>query len=204
MHTAVEVDDEPRRPRRRHGQTLVAAILESTIAEVDQVGYANLSMEKVAERARASKASLYRRWPSKMALVVDAVYHTLPDPAGLTDTGTLRGDLLAVLRAARDQLAGAAGRAMRGVLGDELRDPARAAEFRARGRGNTALMIETALRRAHQRGELDADAVTRQQRDAGPALMRLHFLTHAGPVPDEVIVEIVDEVMLPLLRSRPA
>ena len=202
MHTAAKVDDEPARPRRRHGHTLIAAILESTIAEVDEVGYANLSMEKVAERARASKASVYRRWPGKVALVVDAVHHALPDPAALVDTGTLRGDLLAVLRAAGEQLTGPAGRAMRGVLGDVLRDPARAAEFRARGRGNTALMIETALRRAHQRGELDADAVTRRQREAGPALMRLHFLTNDGPVPDEVIVEIVDEVMLPLLRSQ--
>ena len=38
------------------------------------------------------------------------------------------------------------------------------------------------------------------QREAGPALLRLHFLTHDGPVPDDVIVEIVDEVVLPLLR----
>jgi AcrR family transcriptional regulator len=192
----------PEGPRRRHGQALVAAILEATIAEVDEVGYANLSMEKVAERARASKASVYRRWPGKVALVVDAVHHALPDPAALVDTGTLRGDLLAVLRAAGEQLAGPAGRAMRGVLGDVLRDPARAEQFRARARGNSEALVETVLQRAHQRGELDADAVTRRQREAGPALMRFHFLTNDGPVPDEVIVEIVDEVVLPVLSSR--
>jgi AcrR family transcriptional regulator len=197
-----DVCDGPEGPRRRHGQALVAAILEATIAEVDEGGYANLSMEKVAERARASKASVYRRWPGKVALVVDAVQHALPDPAALADTGTLRGDLLAVLRAAGEQLAGPAGRAMRGVLGDVLRDPVRAEQFRARTRGNSAAMIEKVLRRAHQRGELDADAVTRRQREVGPALMRFHFLTNDGPVPDEVIVEIVDEVVLPLLWSR--
>jgi AcrR family transcriptional regulator len=189
-------------PRRRSGQALVAAILEATIAELDEVGYADLSMEKVAERARASKASVYRRWPGKVALVVDAVHHALPDPAALPDTGTLRGDLLAALRAAGEQLAGPAGRAVRGVLGDVLRDPERAEQFRARTRGNSAAMIETVLRRAHRRGELDADAVTRRQREVGPALMRSHFLTNDGPVPDEVIVGIVDEVVLPLLWSR--
>jgi AcrR family transcriptional regulator len=191
------------RVRRRHGQALVAAILEATIAEVDEVGYADLTMEGVAERARASKASVYRRWPGKVALVVDAVRHALPDPAALVDTGTLRGDLLAVLRAVGEQLAGPAGRAMRGVLGDVLRDPERAEQFRARARGNSEAVIETVLRRAQQRGELDADAVTRRQREVGPALLRFHFLTHDGPVPDEVIVGIVDEVVLPLLWSRP-
>ena len=189
--------------RRRHGQALVAAILEATIAEVDEVGYADLTMEGVADRARASKASVYRRWPGKVALVVDAVRHALPDPAALVDTGTLRGDLLAVLRAVGEQLAGPAGRAMRGVLGDVLRDPERAEQFRARARGNSEAVIETVLRRAQQRGELDADAVTPRQREVGPALLRYHFLTHEGPVPDEVIVGIVDEVVLPLLCSRP-
>ncbi len=189
--------------RRRHGQALVAAILEATIAEVDEVGYADLTMEAVAERARASKASVYRRWPGKVALVVDAVRHALPDPAALVDTGTLRGDLLALLRAVSEQLAGPAGRAMRGVLGDVLRDPERAEQFRARARGNSEAMIETVLRRAQRRGELDAGAVTRRQREVGPALLRFHFLTHDGPVPDEVVVGIVDEVVLPLLWSRP-
>jgi AcrR family transcriptional regulator len=196
-----DVRDVLEGPRRRHGQTLVAAILEATIAEVDEVGYADLTMEGVADRARASKASVYRRWPGKVALVVDAVHHALPDPAALADTGSLRGDLLALLRAAGEQLAGPAGRAMRGVLGDVLRDPERAEQFRARARGNSAAMIETVLRRAHRRGELDADAVTRRQREVGPALMRSHFLTNDGPVPDEVIVEIVDEVMVPLLSA---
>jgi AcrR family transcriptional regulator len=190
--------------RRRNGRALVEAILEATIAELDEVGYAELSMERVAERAQASKASLYRRWPGKVALVVDAAYHVLPDPAELVDTGTLRGDLLAVLRYVGNQVAGPAGRAIRGVLGDVLRDAARAEEFRARTRGNSAAMVETVLRRAHARGELDADAVTQRQREAGPALLRLHFLTHDAPVPDDVVVEIVDEVVLPLFRHGAA
>jgi hypothetical protein len=51
------------------------------------------------------------------------------------------------------------------------------------------------------RGELVVESITARQLEAGLALMRFHFLTHDGPVPDEVIVEIVDEVALPLLRA---
>jgi hypothetical protein len=62
-------------------------------------------MERIAERAWASKASLYRRWPTHL----DAVYHTLPDPTLMPDTGNLRGDLLAALRQTAKLLAGSAG-----------------------------------------------------------------------------------------------
>ena len=56
-------DGDHRTRSRRRGATLDAAILRATIAEIDQHGYADLSIERVAERAGASKASVYRRWP---------------------------------------------------------------------------------------------------------------------------------------------
>jgi AcrR family transcriptional regulator len=64
--------DHRTRPRRR-GHALDKAILQATLVEIDMSGYAALSMERVAERARASKASLYRRWPSKVELVLAAL-----------------------------------------------------------------------------------------------------------------------------------
>jgi hypothetical protein len=73
-------------------------------------------MERIAERARASKASLYRRWPTRIELVMDAVYHTHPDPISTPDTGSLRGDLLAALRQAASLLTGPTGEALRGLL----------------------------------------------------------------------------------------
>jgi AcrR family transcriptional regulator len=189
--------DHRTRPRRR-GATLDAAIFEATLDELSERGYATLTMERVAERARASKASLYRRWPSRIELVIDAVRHAFPDPASTPDTGSLRGDLLAALRHAAAQLAGPAGEALRGVLSDVLRDRARTAELRRRTQGASITMMREILDRAAERGEIEASAVTPRRLEAGPALLRHHFLFGSDPVADEIIVEIVDDVLLAL------
>jgi AcrR family transcriptional regulator len=155
----------------------------------------------VAERARASKASLYRRWPSKVELVMNAIYDLLPDPAATADTGSLRGDLLALLRSAAEMLAGPGGTAIRGLISEALRDPGQAAQLRRYTRGRSLAEMREVVQRAMARGELPPGTVTARQLDAGLAVMRFHFLTHGAPVPDHVIVEIVDEVVLPLLRA---
>jgi Transcriptional regulator len=192
--------DHRTRPRRR-GQALDVAILEATIAEIDEVGYADLSMERVAERARASKASLYRRWPSRVELVMTAAYHLLPDPGTASDTGSLRGDLLALFRSAASAFAGPAGVAIRGLLSDALRDPALATQLRSYTRGSSLQTMREIVARAGRRAELDAESITTRQLEAGLALVRFHLLTHEAPIPDTVIVEIVDEVVVPLLRA---
>ena len=108
-----------------------------------------------------------------------------------------------MLRAAADQLAGPAGQAMRGVLGDVLRDPRRAAEFRAHARGNSRRRcVEIVRSRARRAVSSTPTSITQRQLEAGLALMRFHFLTNDGPIPDEVIVEIVDEIILPLFTGR--
>jgi AcrR family transcriptional regulator len=193
-------EDHRTRPRRR-GQALDLAILNATIAEIDLSGYVRLSMERVAERARASKASLYRRWPSKVELVMAAIYDLLPDPAAAADTGSLRGDLLALFRSAAELLAGPGGTAIRGLMSDALRDPELAAQLRRYTRGRSVAAMWEVVHRAMERGELPPGTITARQLEAGLSVMRFHFLTHGGPVPDHVIVEIVDEVMLPLLHA---
>jgi AcrR family transcriptional regulator len=192
--------DHRARPRRR-GQALDQAILKATVAEIELSGYAGLSMERVAERARASKASLYRRWPSKVELVMDAIYDLLPDPAVTADTGSLRGDLLALLRTAAEMLAGPGGTAIRGLISEALRDPEQAAQLRRYTRGRSLAEMREVVQRAMDRGELPPGTITERQLEAGLAVMRFHFLTHGAPVPDHVIVEIVDEVVLPLLGA---
>jgi AcrR family transcriptional regulator len=194
------VPDHRTRPRRR-GRDLDMAILEAAVAEIETYGYAALSMERVAERARASKASLYRRWPTKVELVLTAIYELLSDPAAAPETGSLRGDLLALLRGAAELLAGPAGTAIRGLVSDALRDPKLAAQLRNYTRGRSVAMMADIVRHAVERGELPSGMITVRQLDAGLSVMRFHFLIHGGPVPDQVITEIVDEVMLPLLQA---
>jgi AcrR family transcriptional regulator len=198
--TAVPSADHRTRPRRR-GHALDLAILKATIAEIEISGYAGLSMERVAERARASKASLYRRWPSKVELVMDAIYGLLPDPAETADTGSLRGDLLALLRSAAEMLAGPGGTAIRGLISDALRDPQLADRLRSYTRGRSVAAMNEVVRRATDRRELGPGTITTRQLEAGLWVMRFHFLINGSPISDEVIAEIVDEVVLPLLHA---
>jgi AcrR family transcriptional regulator len=199
----VTAEDHRRLPRRR-GEALDAAILEATLEVLAEVGYAQLTMERVAERARTGKASLYRRWPTRVELTLDAVRHAMPDADAPPDTGSLRGDLLALLRGAADQLAGPAGEALRGLLGDALGDQGRIAELRRGSRGSGRRSMQEITRRAAARGEIDAAAITPRRLEVAQALLRHHFLIEGVPIPDQVIVEIVDEVVLPVLGPRPA
>jgi AcrR family transcriptional regulator len=192
--------DHRKLPRRR-GEALNEAILRATLEELAEVGYAKLTMEGVAERAKASKATVYRRWPSRMELAIDAVYHVLPDPTSMPDTGSFRSDLLALLRSTADLLAGPAGEALRGLLGDALSDAARTAELRKRSQGNGRKSMQELLRRAVTRGEIPESAVTPRRLEVGQAMLRQHFLFNGVPIPDQIITEVVDEVLIPLFTS---
>src|SRR5215510_10510584 len=79
---------------RRRGAALEQAIYDAVLDQLQAVGYVGLTMEGVAARAHTGKAALYRRWPRKEDLVVDALEHTLPSPTDLPDHGEVRDDLL--------------------------------------------------------------------------------------------------------------
>ncbi|TMR20864.1 TetR/AcrR family transcriptional regulator [Nonomuraea turkmeniaca] len=195
------VTDHRKLPRRR-GEALNAAIYQATLDELAESGYAGLTMERVAERARASKASLYRRWPTRIELVMEAVRNTLPTPESTPDTGTLRGDLVAMLGNAAQALSGPAGEAMRGLLGEALSSGSPLRSMRKTSQGMGRRTMEEVVRRAVERGEVDPDAVTPRRLDAGYALLRHHFLFNGTPIPGELVVQIVDEVLVPLLTRR--
>src|SRR5882757_7053536 len=76
--------------RRRRGAQLDDAIYQACIDELQENGYLGLTMDKIAARARTGKATLYRRWPSKVELVADALQHSLPVFEPPPDTGRLR------------------------------------------------------------------------------------------------------------------
>lgn len=91
----------PASPRRRdagrpRGASIVAAVLAAVRAELAETGIDGLSVERVARRAEVNKTSVYRRWPTRGALVAAAMEGLLEDFSASPDTGTLRGDLLAL------------------------------------------------------------------------------------------------------------
>lgn len=195
-------DDHRKRPRRR-GDVLNRAIFEAAVAELTETGYERLTMGDVARRARTSKASLYRRWPSRADLVVDALRNLLPDSGHLPDTGDLRADLIAFLGGMAERLNGPVGIAVRGLIADTMRDPELTEVARSRIVDSPPELVLRILRRAVDRGEALPSALTHQVALTGPVLLRHHFLVYGTPIPDKVIVEIVDEVVLPLVR-RPS
>ncbi len=196
--------DHRKGPRRR-GDELNRAIFTAALEELTEVGYARLTMERIAERARTSKASLYRRWPGRAELAMDAVLFAFPTVGDLPDTGSLREDLLAALRTMAAVLRSPLGVAVRSVIAEITSDgdALRLHHERFIERRNQ-LMLDI-LRRAAARGEVRPDALTPRVASVGPALMRDHFL---GRIPmyedvdavDKTIIEIVDEVLVPLCR----
>lgn len=191
--------DHRKGPRRR-GDELNQAIFTAALEELAEVGFPRLTMDRIAERARTSKASLYRRWPGRLELMMDAVVHVFPSSEDLPDTGELRGDLLAALRAmaaALNSPLGLAARAMLAELGHDSEAIRRHKERFVERRNQLFLDI---IRRSAVRGEVRPGVLTPRVASVGPALMRDHFLTHAAPLSDDVIVEIVDQVLVPLIR----
>lgn len=192
--------DHRKGPRRR-GDALYTAIFEATLDELTAVGYAELTMEHVASRARASKGSLYRRWSSRAELVADAVHHTLPSCGERPDTGSVREDLLGCLRGAATKLNGPSGEAIRGLMAETVRNPDLMDVVRVRFIDPVVGLFLEVLRRGAVRGEVRAGALTPRIASLGPDLLREYFLVHRTPIPDAVLIEVVDEVILPLIRA---
>ncbi|WUI04204.1 TetR/AcrR family transcriptional regulator [Spirillospora sp. NBC_00431] len=190
--------DHRKGPRRR-GEALFQAIFEATLAELAEVGYARFTMEKVAAQARTSKASLYRRWPNRAALVVDAVAGVRPTIREPPDSGDVRADLIAFFTGAVALFDGPYGEAVRGLICESLEDPGRTELVRSRMFEFRSRMVLDILRRGAERGQVRPGALTTRIADVGPQLIAQHFLVHGAPVPDEVVTEIVDEVVIPLI-----
>src|SRR5579884_1376466 len=94
----------PGRNRGRFDPSLDGAILEATLRGLGEHGYDRMSMDDIAARARVGKAAIYRRWPSKAAVVADAIAHWRRGlgPTEPPDTSSLRGDIDAVVAAVPD------------------------------------------------------------------------------------------------------
>ena len=198
------VATEPVR-RRRHGEELKAALLTAGWDELVEVGYARLTMESVAVRARTSEAVLYRRWANKDRLVLAAIeHHRNANPVTLPDTGELRGDLLAQLtavsRARAAFFAIAAAAAFSGLLADTGLSPA---QVRDQVMGDEPLPSERAIyQRAHDRGEIDLEAIPTAVLALPFDLVRHDLLMNLEPPKPARIRSIVDELFLPLVANR--
>lgn len=185
---------------RRRGVDLETAILDATLDILAESGMAALTMEGVAAAAHTGKASVYRRWPSKEDLLVDAMDHAMPPIAAPPDTGSVREDLLALLRIMLGAVNSRSGCALQAFMFDNSVDKALIQEVKSRVMEPRQRMFIDALARGRDRGEVRPGAVDPRTAEVGPALIVHQFLMHGPPVPDAFVVDLVDNVLMPLLR----
>ena len=185
---------------RRRGETLERAIFDAVLDELQRVGLTGLTMEGVAACAHTGKAALYRRWPCKEDLVVDAIAHALPPLAGLPDHGNLRDDLLDLLRQMTAMVNSAAAGALQCLLSEIDRDPRFTRLVHERILAPRKRMFLAALQRAAERGQVRPEAVNQLVADVGPALVVQRFLAEGVPIPDGYLVSVVDDIVMPVLR----
>jgi len=152
------------------------AILDATTALLAERPLSDIALDDIAARARVSKASIYRRWPSKGTLAFDAFMSDFLDRQPLPDTGHLDDDLLAALRNWVHTVDGtAAGRTLKGLIAEVQRDPELADAWRERFIGPVRARHRVMTDRAIARGELPPDADTDLVLDLlyGPGYHRL-------------------------------
>jgi AcrR family transcriptional regulator len=192
----------PSAPVRRRGEELEQAILRAAADELIASGYPGLTMDKVARRAGTNKNAIYRRWPNRAALGI-AAYLLITAGIELPDTGELRGDVLELMRRANRNFSSPHGEILRGLLASAGDDPELLERLREHtGDGGSAMWL-TVLGRAVARGEISPEALHPRVATVAVVLLRNEYVTRGLPTaPDGVLVEIVDEVYLPLVRGR--
>lgn len=193
---------------RRRGAALEDAILDAAYAELSQVGYLALSVEAVAARARTGKASIYRRWPTKQELVLDALCAGLPTAQQCGVIPTVMGAettvevLHGVARAISEVLSSPAGDAMRAVKCEGAADPELARAIDDRFQEPRRQAILALLQRGVERGEVRPDAACRLVADVIPAILTHRLILQREPVTEQDLRDIMDQVIIPLVEAR--
>jgi AcrR family transcriptional regulator len=172
------------------------AILVATVELLAERGLGAMSIEEIAARAGVGKATIYRRWPSKGLLALDAFVASFAAQQPLPDTGTLRGDLTAALRAwVRAVTVTPMGSVLAGLIGEAQNDPSLRAAWRDRVLEPLRRRHRIMLDRAVARGEISASVDQEVVLDLffGAAQHRL-LLGHL-PLDDTFVVDVVDVIL---------
>src|ERR1700728_1985576 len=188
-------------PQRRRGEALEKALLDAAWTELTERGYDELTMDAVAIRAGTSRAVRYRRWPSKQGLVgATLTQHGQTEVVVAPDTGSLRGDVIALLKLANKLRVRLAMLVFTQLGGFYREANNNLAELGAFVQGGRDAVLDEVIERAVARGEIRAGQVSERVARVPIDLFRYELMMTLKPVADEVIEEIVDTVFLPLVR----
>jgi AcrR family transcriptional regulator len=199
------MSDQDQVRHRRRGEELERAVLDAAWEELVDPGFASLTMESVAARAKTGVAVLYRRWPNKDELVLAALQHYgRTRRIEIPDTGTLGGDLLALLGNVSDgrtSFTTIMTATFAGLLANSGLTPA---QVRERILDDRPLWSVDIYGRAAERGEIDLDRVPPAVLEMPFQLIRHDLLMTLRPVPPERIRSIVEDLFLPLVAVHMA
>jgi AcrR family transcriptional regulator len=184
--------------RGNGGPRDMRAILAATLELLGEVGYTALAIEGVAARAGVAKSTIYRWWPSKAALVIEAIAPVIDaaNPLAPAASESLRDDLLAAVQRVMDAFTvRLEGQVLAGLVADFSRDPEMAEKYRQRvlrpRRSAVARVLREWVARGRVRPEVDPELV--QDLYVGPIYYRA--LVTGAPVDRELAGEIVEAIL---------
>ena len=186
------------RPRDPSRDGVIRAAILRLLADV---GYGALTMDAVASEAGVGKATIYRRWRTKQDLVVDTISELNRAEAAPADTGSLEGDLRAMMHSLVSVITGPTGAATLSLLSTVPHQPALAQAFQSGPLAVWRQSFEEIWTRAEQRGEIRKGAGTSVIAETASALLVQRWLLTGRPVDDAYAEEVLDSVVLPLIRA---
>lgn len=190
---------------RRRGSTLERAIHEAVFAELLEVGYAGFTIESVAARAHTGKASIYRRWPTKQHLVIQAFCAKFGDSFNLLDDNTIDDtvttrDALLGVGSRMTEIVSEAGEAFRATACEISRDADLAAALEEQVACPKRQVLVALLERGVSRGEVRPEAACELFAEVLPSMIITRLIVQNRPVEDEYLIRVVDDIVMPLLR----
>mgnify|MGYP003647018499 CR=1 FL=1 len=197
---AAAADGAAPRPGRKRDHSRDPEILQAAIDILAEEGFDGMTIDMVATRAKAGKATLYRRWPSKAELVLDAIGCMKAadlSPDKLPDTGTLRGDLIGMITSRTAEDAERRLRVMAGVAALLTREPDLTDAASAVLMAPRIAAIRGLLERALARGEVRADADLAPLAELLPAMAAFRGLVERKPIDREYQIALIDGILLP-------
>ncbi|ROR90992.1 TetR/AcrR family transcriptional regulator [Nocardioides aurantiacus] len=192
----------PTRVGRKRDHSRDVAILEATLDVLAEVGYAGLTIDLVASRAKAGKGAVYRRWSSKEEMVLEAVARTRPGEVSkeeLPDTGTLRGDLLALFKPQPREETERRMKVMAALASMVLMHPDFDAAVNDTMVASWADSYRVLMRRAAQRGEISTSADIDTIADVIPSVAAYRALIQRRAFESDFLTTWIDGVILPAL-----
>jgi AcrR family transcriptional regulator len=192
-------------PAPRPGAELEAAILDAAWEQLVAEGYEHFTIDAIATRAQTSKPVLYRRWKTREDLLRATVRHRgAADAPVIPDTGSLRGDLLALLTIAntpRNPMVAVVSSMLGSFYNQTGPTPA---ELRNMFLSQRGAAVQQVVDRAVERGDADPARLTPRIIDLPFDLFRNEMMMTLTVVPDHVLRQIVDDIFIPLVSPRPA